>query len=45
MRDSIREHLAIIEALRGGDPDQAAARAREHVARFRQHIFGLLAGR
>ncbi|MBI2494395.1 MAG: GntR family transcriptional regulator [Candidatus Rokubacteria bacterium] len=45
VRDSIREHLAIVEALRRGDPDRAEARAREHVARFRRHIFGLLAGR
>ncbi|HXD96836.1 MAG TPA: GntR family transcriptional regulator [Candidatus Acidoferrum sp.] len=45
VRDSIGEHLAIVEALRGADPDQAEARVREHVARFRQHIFGLLAGR
>lgn len=45
VRDSIREHLAIIGALRRDDPDGAEARAREHVARFRQHIFGLLGGR
>jgi DNA-binding GntR family transcriptional regulator len=45
VRDSIREHLGIVDALRAGDPDAAEQRAREHVARFRQHIFGLLAGR
>jgi DNA-binding GntR family transcriptional regulator len=45
VRDSIREHLAILEALCRTDPDQAEARARAHVARFRQHIFGLLGGR
>lgn len=45
VRGSILEHLAILEALRRGDADAAEARAREHVARFRQHIFGLLAGR
>ncbi len=45
VRDSIREHLAIVEALRRGDPDAAEERARQHVARFRQHIFGLLGSR
>ena len=45
VRDSIGEHLRIVDALRAGDPDAAEQRAREHVARFRQHIFGLLAGR
>jgi DNA-binding GntR family transcriptional regulator len=45
VRDSIGEHLGIVDALRAGDPDAAERRAREHVARFRQHIFGLLGGR
>lgn len=45
VRDSIQEHLMIIDALRSGDGDVAERCAREHVARFRQHIFGLLGGR
>lgn len=45
VRDSIREHLAIVAALKDGDAEAAEAAARQHVARFREHIFRVLGRR
>ncbi len=42
VRDSIRERLAILAALRARDADAVEAAARAHVAQFREHIFRML---
>lgn len=42
VRDSIREHLAILAALRARDADAVEAAARAHVAQFWEHIFRML---
>lgn len=39
---SVRQHEAILEAIRAGDPEQARARMREHLARVEQDIHGVL---